>query len=169
MLEDTWQDNIKLSGQYLKRTILNIQISKCSICFKLLDFGNIKSNCFLSYKNIPVKRSPIARTMNQVIWNLSGKRMALRMAVNMFAVAELYSFTTLSSLLRMAATTRPPILPKRRPSTRKSLTLFETCESCSTMVLGRRLATEATWTIPATPMPQKYNQNCCSRKFSPEF
>ena len=39
-----------------------------------------------------MKRSVIASTMNQVILNLSGKRPAHSTAVNMLAVAELYSW-----------------------------------------------------------------------------
>ena len=46
----------------------------------------------------------MASRMNIVISNLSGKRRALSTAVNMLAVAELYSFTTLSSFFRMADT-----------------------------------------------------------------
>ena len=65
----------------------------------------------------------MASRMNIVISNLSGKRRALSTAVNMLAVAELYFFTTLSSLFRMVATMNPPILVNRRPSTRKTCTL----------------------------------------------
>ena len=107
--------------------------------------------------------------MNQVILNLSGKRMALMTAVNMLAVAELYSFTTLSSFFRIAATTRPPTLLKRSPSPRKSLTLPEAAESWARTEPERRLGAETMWTAPATPIPYRYSQNCCSRKFSPEF
>ena len=46
----------------------------------------------------------MASRIKIVISNLSGKRRALSTAVNMLAVAELYSFTTLSSFFRMADT-----------------------------------------------------------------
>ena len=53
---------------------------------------------------MPVNSSAMASRMNIVISNLSGKRRELSTAVNMLAVAELYSFTTLSSFFRMADT-----------------------------------------------------------------
>ena len=139
-----------------------------------------------------MKRSVIASTMNQVILNLSGKRPAHSTAVNMLAVAELYSweqktnnltssnvtdrgcrfrtFTTLSSFLRIAATTRPPTLLKRRPRARKSCVVAEAAVSWWRMEAGRSAVGEDTrCTMRATITPYRYSQNCCSRKFSPEF
>ena len=97
------------------------------------------------------------------------KSLFLRTIVNMLAVAELYSFTTLSSLLRMAATTRPPILLNMRPSTRKTCTLGETEIRLARMRLRLRSGEERMWTRPATRVPYRYSQNCWSRKFSSEF
>ena len=57
-----------------------------------------------------------------------------RTAVNMLAVAEMYSFTTFSSLFRIAATTRPPILLNMRPSIRNTCT----CEETEVKLVRRR-------------------------------
>ena len=111
----------------------------------------------------------MARRMKTVILNLSGKRRALSTAVNMLAVAELYSFTTLSNFLRMAATTSPPRLLNRSPSTRNIFTLEEVeLRVCRTR-LGLRSGEEIMWTRLATIIPYRYSQNCWSRKLSPEF
>ena len=111
----------------------------------------------------------MARRMKTVIWNLSGKRRALMTAVNMLAVAELYSFTTLSSFFRMAATTSPPTLLNRRPSTTKTWTLVSVDWRLVRTRPGLRSGQEMMWTRLDTNTPYRYSQNCCSRKFSPEF
>ena len=154
----------------------------------------------------------MARTMNMVILNLSGNKTALITAVNMLAVAELYSwikhfgyhqnnqkreksldkisynricdilityscvifvtkltFTTLSSFLSTAATTRPPTLLNSRPRNRKIWTFEEEADNWLRTTEGSVFGAEIKWTKEATNIPYKYNQNCCSRKFSPEF
>merc|ERR1712223_1852831 len=68
----------------------------------------------------------------------------------------------------MAATTRPPILLNRRPSTRKTCTLEEVELRFWRTMLGLRSGEEMTWTTLATDMPYRYSQNCWSRKVSPE-
>ena len=104
---------------------------------------------------MPEKRSSMASKMNIVISNLPGKRRALSTAVNMLAVAELYSFTTLSSLFKIAATTRPPILLNKRPSTRKTCTLEEVELRFWRTMLGLRSGEEMTWTRLATIIPYR--------------
>ena len=97
----------------------------------------------------------MARRMKTVIWNLSGKRTALMRAVKMLAVAELYSFTTLSSFFRMAATTSPPTLLKRRPSTTKTCTLVSVDWRLVRTRLGLRSVEETMWTRLATNIPYR--------------
>ena len=104
---------------------------------------------------MPEKRSSMASKMNIVISNLPGKRRALSTAVNMLAVAELYSFTTLSSLFRMAATISPPILVNRRPSTRKICTLEDVVLRLLKRMLGLRSGTVKTWTRLDTIIPYR--------------
>ena len=104
---------------------------------------------------MPVKSSAMASSMKTVISNLSGKRRALSTAVNMLAVAELYSFTTLSNLLRIAATTNPPILLKVRPSTRNNWTLGEMELRLWRMRRGLKSGEETRWTRLATSSPYR--------------
>ena len=78
---------------------------------------------FLSYMKIPMKSSTMANMMKMVKLNFSGKKKLHKTAVKRLAVAELYSFTTLSSFLRMVATTSPPTLPKKRATTSNTFTL----------------------------------------------
>ena len=104
-----------------------------------------------------------------MILNLSGKRRALSTAVNMLAVAELYSFTTLSNFFRMAATTSPPRLLNRSPSTRNIFTLVEEELTVCRMRLGLRSGEEMMCTRLATITLYRYSQNCCSRNTSLEF
>ena len=80
-----------------------------------------------SYKKIPMKRRIMALKMKKVNLNFSGNRKLQRRAVTMLAVAPVYSFTMLSSFLRMEATTRPPILLNTKARTNKMMTPADTC------------------------------------------
>ena len=100
------------------------------------------------------------RRMKTVILNLSGKRKALMTAVNILAVAELYSFTTLSSFMRMVATTSPPKLLKRRPSTTKTWILVLVDWRLVRTRPRLRSGEEMMWTRLATNTPYRYSQNC---------
>ena len=79
------------------------------------------------------------------------------------------TLTTLSSFLRIAATTRPPTLENSRPETRNIWTLILVSDTCWTTSTGTMLGRHIRWTAVATIHPYRYNQNCCLRKFSPEF
>ena len=109
----------------------------------------------------------MAIKMKTVKVNFSGNRKLQTIAMNMLAVAELYSLTMLSSFLRIAATTRPPTLLVHNATNSKILTSKLTFLSSRKDCIGRTTGAEITWTAEATTVPYRYSQNCCSRNFSP--